>query len=80
MYRTGDLARLLPSGELQVLGRADSTVKIRGFKVVKSITVSNVAPPSTTWSWSSEATATTETSGYGEVFTIVPPRPRAGCF
>ncbi|KAL3928627.1 MAG: hypothetical protein SGPRY_002309 [Prymnesium sp.] len=33
MYRTGDLARVLPSGELLVLGRADSTVKIRGFKV-----------------------------------------------
>ena len=32
-YRTGDFARVLPSGELQVLGRADSTVKIRGFKV-----------------------------------------------
>jgi non-ribosomal peptide synthetase component F len=24
-YRTGDLCRLLPSGDLQVLGRADST-------------------------------------------------------
>jgi acyl-CoA synthetase (AMP-forming)/AMP-acid ligase II len=33
LYRTGDLARVLPSGELQVLGRADSTVKIRGFKI-----------------------------------------------
>ena len=32
-YRTGDLARLLPNGELAILGRADSTIKIRGFKV-----------------------------------------------
>ena len=32
-YRTGDLCRLLPSGELQILGRADATIKIRGFKV-----------------------------------------------
>ncbi|KAL1526376.1 hypothetical protein AB1Y20_015089 [Prymnesium parvum] len=32
-YRTGDMARVLPSGELLVLGRADATVKIRGFKV-----------------------------------------------
>lgn len=41
MYRTGDLARLIPgdAGPLaqwrvcQVMGRVDSTVKIRGFKV-----------------------------------------------
>lgn len=33
MYKTGDAARLLPSGQLQVSGRIDSTVKIRGFKV-----------------------------------------------
>ncbi|WKB55889.1 type I polyketide synthase [Eleftheria terrae] len=33
VYRTGDAARLLPDGQLLVLGRIDSTVKIRGFKV-----------------------------------------------
>ncbi|MCW7538711.1 AMP-binding protein [Aquabacterium sp. A7-Y] len=32
-YRTGDAARVLPDGQLLVLGRIDSTVKIRGFKV-----------------------------------------------
>jgi amino acid adenylation domain-containing protein len=33
LYRTGDLARLLPSGELDFLGRIDHQVKIRGFRV-----------------------------------------------
>ncbi|MCF1436845.1 alpha/beta fold hydrolase [Agrobacterium vitis] len=32
-YRTGDRARFLPDGQLQVLGRLDDTVKLRGFKV-----------------------------------------------
>lgn len=33
LYRTGDLARLRADGQWVVLGRIDSTVKIRGFKV-----------------------------------------------
>ncbi|RBY81398.1 hypothetical protein DQ239_02065 [Blastococcus sp. TF02-09] len=33
IYRTGDLGRLLPDGELEYLGRADSEVKVRGHRV-----------------------------------------------
>jgi amino acid adenylation domain-containing protein len=33
LYRTGDLARLLPSGDLEYLGRADDQVKIRGHRI-----------------------------------------------
>ena len=33
MYRTGDKARLLPDGELEILGRTDFMVKIRGYSV-----------------------------------------------
>lgn len=33
LYRSGDLGRLLPDGEIEYLGRADSEVKLRGHRV-----------------------------------------------
>ncbi|WP_255411475.1 Pls/PosA family non-ribosomal peptide synthetase [Georgenia sp. SYP-B2076] len=33
IYRTGDLGRILPDGEIEYLGRADSEIKIRGHRV-----------------------------------------------
>lgn len=33
LYKSGDLARLLPSGEMEYLGRIDHQVQIRGFRV-----------------------------------------------
>ncbi len=33
LYRTGDRVRRLPSGELQFLGRLNSQIKLRGFRI-----------------------------------------------
>ena len=33
VYRTGDLARILESGKIEILGRIDSQVKIRGHRI-----------------------------------------------
>ncbi len=33
LYATGDLARLLPSGEIDFLGRIDHQIKLRGFRI-----------------------------------------------
>ena len=34
LYRSGDLAKLLPDGTLEILGRCNFMVKIRGYTVV----------------------------------------------
>ncbi|MFF7651032.1 amino acid adenylation domain-containing protein [Streptomyces sp. NPDC007983] len=33
LYRTGDLGRYLPSGEIDILGRADFQIKVNGYRV-----------------------------------------------
>ncbi|MBH5316359.1 AMP-binding protein [Paenibacillus sp. GSMTC-2017] len=33
MYRTGDLGRYLPSGEIEILGRIDNQIKIKGIRI-----------------------------------------------
>ncbi|AJT69221.1 hypothetical protein T261_7624 [Streptomyces lydicus] len=33
LYRTGDLGRYLPSGEIDILGRADFQIKVNGYRI-----------------------------------------------
>ncbi|KAF0709246.1 hypothetical protein As57867_006018, partial [Aphanomyces stellatus] len=33
MYRSGDLGRLLPTGNVEILGRQDSQVKLKGYRI-----------------------------------------------
>ena len=33
IYRTGDLGRILPNGEIEYLGRIDTQVKLRGYRI-----------------------------------------------
>ena len=33
LFRTGDLGRLRPDGNIEILGREDSQVKVNGFRV-----------------------------------------------
>jgi amino acid adenylation domain-containing protein len=33
LYRSGDLARFLPGGELEILGRTDQQIQLRGFRI-----------------------------------------------
>ncbi|MEU3619755.1 amino acid adenylation domain-containing protein [Streptomyces sp. NPDC006872] len=33
VYRTGDIARLLPSGDIELVGRVDNQVKVNGYRI-----------------------------------------------
>jgi len=33
LYKSGDLARVLPTGDVELLGRTDQQVKVRGFRI-----------------------------------------------
>ncbi|KAF0715942.1 hypothetical protein As57867_003093, partial [Aphanomyces stellatus] len=33
MYRTGDLGRMLPNGDFEILGRKDTQVKLKGYRI-----------------------------------------------
>ncbi len=33
LYKSGDLAKILPTGDIEILGREDDLVKVRGFRI-----------------------------------------------
>ncbi len=33
VYRTGDFGRYMPNGDIEFLGRKDSQVKVKGFRI-----------------------------------------------
>jgi amino acid adenylation domain-containing protein len=47
LYRTGDLARFLPDGTIEMLGRIDQQVKLRGFRIelaeIESVIIGHAA-------------------------------------
>ncbi|CAG1991220.1 unnamed protein product [Fusarium graminearum] len=46
MYNTGDLGRWLPDGSIEILGRVDDQVKVKGFRVeLDGVTASLVSAP-----------------------------------
>lgn len=57
-YKTGDLGRWLPTGELQILGRSDTQVKLRGQRVELSEIEHHLA----SWPGMQQVVAMVETS------------------
>ncbi|MES1255648.1 MAG: amino acid adenylation domain-containing protein, partial [Acidobacteriota bacterium] len=73
MYRTGDLARVTPEGAVQWLGRTDSQVKVRGFRIeLDEITSALAAQPGV----AAAATVVRDIAGVEQVVCFAAGRPR----